>query len=492
MKKHTTDDTAKTPENYTRPHDLRCEPCEIPALCRNNYFTGKLLTEHDFKAEQRYFFDKLRLHHLALHGWGVVCGLKVKPHPHCPHLRIIVEPGLAIDGCGREIRLLEEVQITLPAPLKPSAEDNEPCPPDPTDKPPSDKETPGQAKDKHAGPHQHGGGQEDTGPHQHGGGYTQEDEPHQEIHPCPPGPEPAPPETLYICLRYAECEKGLMPAPFDECSCGGKNGKKPTRICQGYEIEVLTEDPGIFKKVKEHRDHWEHCGSGDCRDIYDEMLKPCPQFGAECVPLAIITDFIRGEPVTKKMIDNSYRQLLPSTSLLNRLIHCILDKIPTRELTRITDISWNHRGEYGCHDFMKQFIGDENNTRGFEITFNGKINTDGLSRRTFQAIAVRYPEKGGPGHYEVPPMKVRWEDDKDGYTHIFLEIDPKYAHQRLHRVRFDLFILLRCNLIIDHCGYPVDGDLLAEFADNGKYQARFPTGNGTPGGLFESWIRVLA
>jgi hypothetical protein len=489
MKKHTTEDTAKsTPEPYTRSHDLRCEPCEIPALCRNNYFTGKLLTEHDFKAEQRYFFDKLRLHHLALHGWGVVCGLKVKPHryPDCP--RIVVEPGLAIDGCGREIRLLEEVDVALPPKLKqPEAEEK--CPPEPADEKPPGKEVPAPGKEKDAGPHEPEGKYEPAGQHQHGGGYTEEDEPHQEIHPCPPGPEPAIPETLYICLRYVECEEGLMPAPFDECSCSGKDGKKPTRICQGYEIDVLFEDPGIFKEVKERK---EHCGTGDCRDLYKEMLEGCPKFGAKCVPLAIIRDFVRGEKVTPDMIDNTYRQLLPSTSLLDRVIHCILDKIPTRDLTRITDISWNHRGEYGCQDFMKQFISNDNKTRGFEITFNGRINPDGLSKRTFQAIAVRYPEPGGPGHYEVPPAKVRWTDEADGCTHIYLEIDPKYAHQRLHRIRFDLFILLRCNLIIDHCGYPVDGDLLAEFADGGKYQARFPTGNGTPGGLFESWIRVLA
>lgn len=480
MKKHTTDDTAKTPDNYTRPHDLKCEPCEIPALCRNNYFTGKLLTEHDFKAEQRYFFDKLRLHHLALHGWGVVCGLKVKPHPHCPHLRIIVEPGLAIDGCGREIRLIDEVQVPLPEAVKPPADAEEPCPPEPADEKPPGEEQPAPGKYK------------DGGQHQYGAEYGQEDEPHQETHPCPPGPEPPTPITLYICLRYAECEKGLMPAPFDECSCGGKNGKKPTRICQGYEIEVLTEDPGIFQEVKERR---ERCGAGDCRGLYHEMLEACPEFGMDCVPLAIIEGFVAGEPVTEKprMIDNwTHRQLLPSTSLLDRLMHCILEKLPTRDLTRIETIGWTHRGEYGCHDFMRQFIGDENNSRGFEITFSGKINTDGLSRRTFQAIALRYPDKGGAGRYEVPPSKVRWADEDDGRTHIYLDIDPKYAYQYLHRTRFDLFIVLRCNLIIDHCGYPVDGDLLAHFTDDGKYQEKLPTGNGTPGGLFESWIRVLA
>ena len=62
----------------------QCLPCQIPEFDRNIYYTGKLLTASDLTDEQRYFRDKLRLHHLALHGWGVVCGLRVKPD-HTAH-----------------------------------------------------------------------------------------------------------------------------------------------------------------------------------------------------------------------------------------------------------------------------------------------------------------------------------------------------------------------------------------------------------------------
>ena len=49
---------------------------------------------------------KMRLHTLALHGWGVVCGLVVKPHPVLSGKTPGGVRGLAIDDCGREIRLL--------------------------------------------------------------------------------------------------------------------------------------------------------------------------------------------------------------------------------------------------------------------------------------------------------------------------------------------------------------------------------------------------
>ena len=90
-------------------------PCAIPPFCRNNYFTGKLLTERDFTAEQQYTMDTLRLHHVALHGWGVVCGLKVTPHPQHPASRLVVEPGLAVDGCGRQSRVPEAIERELPS-----------------------------------------------------------------------------------------------------------------------------------------------------------------------------------------------------------------------------------------------------------------------------------------------------------------------------------------------------------------------------------------
>jgi len=102
-----------------------CLPCDIPVFCRNSYYRGKLLTERDFNDEQRYGIDKMRLHQLWLHGWGVVCGLIVKPHPYCPDQRLVVTTGLAIDDCGRDIRLLRDDCVNLPQPVPGAA----PAPP---------------------------------------------------------------------------------------------------------------------------------------------------------------------------------------------------------------------------------------------------------------------------------------------------------------------------------------------------------------------------
>ena len=78
-----------------------CPECEFTSFTRNHYFTGKLLVERDFREEQRYYMDKLRLHQHRLHGSGVVCGLLVKQaSPGCRDRFVCIEPGLAIDCCS--------------------------------------------------------------------------------------------------------------------------------------------------------------------------------------------------------------------------------------------------------------------------------------------------------------------------------------------------------------------------------------------------------
>ena len=53
----------------------------LPDLQRLNYFYGQMLGAADFQTEQHYFREKMKLHNRCLHGYGVVCGLKVVPEP---------------------------------------------------------------------------------------------------------------------------------------------------------------------------------------------------------------------------------------------------------------------------------------------------------------------------------------------------------------------------------------------------------------------------
>jgi hypothetical protein len=90
---------------------------------RVNYFFGKVMGVEDFEAEQSYLLDKHRRHNRHLHGWGVICGLAVAPSG----AGVVVEPGLALDGLGREIVVPE--QREMPDPRQPIDDQGEPCGP---------------------------------------------------------------------------------------------------------------------------------------------------------------------------------------------------------------------------------------------------------------------------------------------------------------------------------------------------------------------------
>src|SRR5262249_29849080 len=154
-----------------------CPTCEVEGFSRNHYFNGKLLVERDFTDEQRYYIDKARYHNQRLHGWGVVCGLKVTEHPSdaCRDRFICVEPGSAVDCCGHDVIVPEKdcIDISALGPLKTYKAQN------------------------------------DTKP-----------------------------RTLHICLQYKECPTEDIPVLYDDCGCD-ETQCAPNRILESYEIGVL-------------------------------------------------------------------------------------------------------------------------------------------------------------------------------------------------------------------------------------------------------------
>lgn len=77
---------------------------------RLKYFTHQFLREQDFEAEQAYHIAMRRLHNRAVHGWGIVEGLAVHKKNE---KEITIDPGVAIDGQGREIVLTNQVTRDL-------------------------------------------------------------------------------------------------------------------------------------------------------------------------------------------------------------------------------------------------------------------------------------------------------------------------------------------------------------------------------------------
>src|SRR5215831_18603167 len=79
---------------------------------RNNYFYGLLMDVARFKKEEHYFNQKRWLLNRLVLGTGVVCGLDVTTDPDSQKKGMVfINPGVAIDGLGREIVVPTQVTV---------------------------------------------------------------------------------------------------------------------------------------------------------------------------------------------------------------------------------------------------------------------------------------------------------------------------------------------------------------------------------------------
>jgi hypothetical protein len=79
---------------------------------RVRFFAGRVLTADDLNDEQAYHREKHRRHVRALHGHGVVHGLRLTMD--ADGTTLTVEPGLAIDSSGNELCLADTIRIAVP------------------------------------------------------------------------------------------------------------------------------------------------------------------------------------------------------------------------------------------------------------------------------------------------------------------------------------------------------------------------------------------
>lgn len=81
---------------------------------RVNYYAGKMLTLEDFKTDQQYYKDRMKLHNRFLHGCGIVSGLKISLSNKLGDV-LVVSPGYAIDPHGNDVILPKDLLASLPA-----------------------------------------------------------------------------------------------------------------------------------------------------------------------------------------------------------------------------------------------------------------------------------------------------------------------------------------------------------------------------------------
>lgn len=191
--------------------NMSCEPidcpaCEIPQMARNTLFDGKIMNAQDFLDEQNYFLGKHRRHNQYLHGWGATCGLKVREHPNpaCRDRYVLVQPGAAVDCCGREILVRAPAMVDM-------------------------REAFLAAWQQRYGP----AAQPDNQPHR-----------------------------VEIAIRYQECPADPVPAVFEGCGADA-SACLPGKLVDGYNFVTLIDRPPPQLEGGPQRIDWESTNNID-------------------------------------------------------------------------------------------------------------------------------------------------------------------------------------------------------------------------------------
>jgi hypothetical protein len=88
-----------------------CPPGGAPSLERTRFYGGQIVTPDDLTQDQRWIRDKLRRHNRMLHGWGVVCGARVRTGAKASE--VIVEHGYVLGPFGDEIVIDRDVTVDV-------------------------------------------------------------------------------------------------------------------------------------------------------------------------------------------------------------------------------------------------------------------------------------------------------------------------------------------------------------------------------------------
>ena len=380
----------------------------LPDLIRMNYFQGQLLTARDFRTEQTYVREKLKLLNRCLHGYGVLCGLEICPVPpdeECPP-----RDQTARERLEREIRELEaELEQ-----LKAEGGDEE-----------ARKRLEAALEEKRRQLEQLGpGGADQTSPSAVvlvkcgvaldccGNEIVLKSPCRVDLLSLLTPDECSRVDrersaTVYLSICYAECGfESTRPLKLD--SCGATRGCESTRIREAWKLHASLERPP-------EDDRCELC------------CEPC----TECCVLLAAISLRAGAPVLEEDIDHGVRR-----------------RFGLYEATVITGISWVHGATYSW-DQARTILGTGDPAGGLELRFSRPVRIETLK----PGVIDLWRLQGGRG---VSGVITHMEGDYVGLSGDYTD-RIRYRDQTGERLQNGdrVLIIVRGSFILDRCCRPV-------------------------------------
>lgn len=203
-----------------------CQSDEGIGLERTRFFPRQLITPDDLTQDQIYFREKMRRHNRLLHGWGVVCGARVRQGQGT--CEVVIEPGYILGPFGDEIVIDQEVTVDL---CRESLDGNavSPC---------------GDLLDPWCS---------DVRVNRRAG------------------------QVLYLAVKYAECRSRPVRVPANGCGCNEQECEY-SRIRDSFAIKVLTSLPSTYSDPmpQPSSDGIVRCGVTANGEVVPPSCPPCP------------------------------------------------------------------------------------------------------------------------------------------------------------------------------------------------------------------------
>jgi hypothetical protein len=425
------------------------------------------MTARDFRDEQEYFLARRRLHLRALHGWGVVCGLEIEPHPDADCRAagwVVVRPGIAVDCHGREVILTERTPVCLPALMRDDAPHEE-APPgdgyDPNGKPGQEWDTTGRPDDD---------------------------------------------KDFLLGIRYAEVCVEPVPVLIDESGCRQRTTPNRVREQPAFRFRPYQECDGCWLP------HGPNCAScppnpgsdfpADCDAPPHDFTRPlCPCGDAGFVPLARFK--IHRQPDGAVTDAGSANRRPPQWDVSGR--RYLFGPLHPFTLTHICGVNWAHGGTTNVRQ-LQEGDGRKGVPGGWArlvITFDRPL-CESLPPAEEPGWLVEEPHPRRPRLYDNV-LRVEFEHQvygtlplagpdnrryrlSDDRKQLYYEFETSRVNVQLPKCEPVIIrVALNCDFLPDEYGRAVDGNHLRGSLG---WAERCRTGDGVEGGVFESWFQL--